>query len=845
MASATAQGPLEVTLRTHNFPQSGSWSMLDIAKLPVQHAVAMLSRYAAGRVNPYTALVGEAIGLTFRMGRQGRLNIENALSKLSAVNTLGNALEIGFGIEDLTRTMARSEGGAMQLGLCAALKECFSDDIAIEVLLEYARATKADSQWMPSNLEWRNLLEACAGALAASTFSLRAEHFMGLAKGEPRLSTYGSHNATPEVARGCSAPKSIAEALLALSKLSLDQMDSVTIRGDPNAGWIAAIAEWFLDLQVMIVDESTGEILYTNHTNHKQTQVRVVYSSKSKGSGSVCHQTLPLPSSTSSSGANILSLKKKRKYELQAVHVTDRTYLVALENATSQLLLENREYNAHVVSGRVEWKKAFRSTFMSDFDHLMRVSEIFGSMIGSAARIFLALAIADNTISTDYFGLCGSYCDAAFGSGFVANAISWFPELAKLRSSMERAARESFEDARKEYVKCISSLRSHCNCSTCQFDRNGFAFDDKDSEQRDGKSDSASDDGDDNGVSNLEDTDDWDPNRYCHIIIAEAVIVICRLLSNLTICGETLLPMRSGMELAYARQLDIRRSAHLERKAIEDLGPILFCMAFNNDLSIATQGGNGEGIDSRLYAILELFSGRKVSLADTSSSNVGTTAVCINGITAFLGILKDSSCETRTEVARIYIVPGRIQFEGKSYFRLTDQLVRPEDRPPLTSSEKQAISQAILNTGDTYVKRTLSLREGSMDLQCLLKFISEQRRSLLVGLSGFASFLGRRRGLVPCKYRSKQRCPRLSEAWSWEKTHLGDTLTELRVNDTFVQFITPSSSHQALAIMAFLINLDVEYFTYIMDEECQDCCLRYANFANRIVKGIFFFIWIK
>ena len=107
--------------------------MLDIARLPVEYAVAMLSRYAAARVNPYTIIVAEAMGLTFRMGSKGRLNLEQSIAKLTAMGTIGNTLHIGFGVEDVIRSMVRSEGGAMQMGLCAALLECYSDDVAVEV----------------------------------------------------------------------------------------------------------------------------------------------------------------------------------------------------------------------------------------------------------------------------------------------------------------------------------------------------------------------------------------------------------------------------------------------------------------------------------------------------------------------------------------------------------------------------------------------------------------------------------------------------------------------------------------------------------------------------------------
>lgn len=254
--------------------------MLDIAKLTVQLPVGMISRYAAGRVNTHTVIVAEAMGMTFRMGQKGRANLEQAISKLSAVSTLGNSLSIGFGIEDFTRDMVKSEAGAMQMGLCAALKECYSDDVAIEVLLEYARQTKADGQWMPSNMEWRNLLDACAGCLAASDFAIRAEHLMQLAKGERRLGAFGSHEAMPKKRRGCSAPKSIADALSALAKLSNGRMASISLAGGPDAGWLAAVAEWFLDFKIKIIDDQSQETLYMNHVDDQNTQVTIVYSSQ-------------------------------------------------------------------------------------------------------------------------------------------------------------------------------------------------------------------------------------------------------------------------------------------------------------------------------------------------------------------------------------------------------------------------------------------------------------------------------------------------------------------------------------------------------------------------------------
>src|ERR1700760_292570 len=84
----TNTGPLSAGSHS-SFPQSGSWSMVDIAKLPVQASIGILSRYAAGRVNPYTVLVCEALCNRFQLTARGPANIETAAASLTAVGTVG------------------------------------------------------------------------------------------------------------------------------------------------------------------------------------------------------------------------------------------------------------------------------------------------------------------------------------------------------------------------------------------------------------------------------------------------------------------------------------------------------------------------------------------------------------------------------------------------------------------------------------------------------------------------------------------------------------------------------------------------------------------------------------
>ena len=63
----------------------------------------------------------------------------------------------------------------MSLALCAALSECYYDQIAAEIIMEMGRTSSAPSELQPSILEWRSLLHACSGVYARTNFSTFAE----------------------------------------------------------------------------------------------------------------------------------------------------------------------------------------------------------------------------------------------------------------------------------------------------------------------------------------------------------------------------------------------------------------------------------------------------------------------------------------------------------------------------------------------------------------------------------------------------------------------------------------------------------------------------------------------
>ena len=361
--------------------------MFDISKMPVQTTLGILSRYSSARVNPYTALVGELLCQRFQLTAIGRRNLEKAVAGLRVVESLGDTLEFGFGVEDVVRTMAKTERGCICLALCAALKECYSEDVAVEVLLELARLINVDGQYMPSSQSWKDLLSACTGTLSASKFPYLAEHLMQLPKDGLRLGSYDSTTVSMS-SRGCSRPGSIAKALFGLARITQGELQAVTLYGGSDAGWLAAFAEWLLDLKVMI--SNFDRALYYINGDVEKIQVHIV-------------------------------MRKKSDEISPDILASETTFVL---NDISQVFQrEARSPDAAVVSGRLEWKHALSSAFLSDFKRLMEIPQILGECIGSAARLLKGLNQAEEAFPFKYRLACTTYSDSAHGAGLVLATV--------------------------------------------------------------------------------------------------------------------------------------------------------------------------------------------------------------------------------------------------------------------------------------------------------------------------------------------------------------------------------------------------------------------------------------
>lgn len=169
-------------------------------------------------------------------------------------------------------------------------------------------------------------------------------------------------------------------------------------------------------------------------------------------------------------------------------------------------------------------------TFQSDFEALMKIPHTFGELLGSASRMFKALAQVHSSFPNRIKLACSSYVDATHGPGLVTNMTKWFPELKPLKKHMHTGSRYDLKNARKTYEFCISKIRVHCGCPTCEYTSTGVESTDKETDisSRPSQTPKSTEDEplNDSGSDQPSEADfeiGWDPDQYCQVVIAETI----------------------------------------------------------------------------------------------------------------------------------------------------------------------------------------------------------------------------------------------------------------------------------------------------------------------------------
>ena len=412
-----------------SFPQSGSWSWVDLGKTTVQASIGVLQRYSAADIDTYTLLVGQiVVAGSFLFGSKGRRRVEEAITSLPSMRSLGKIIHFGFGIDSVIRSLATTEEGACLVVLCAAAAECYPEDQAASIMWEMVRCYEAPDSFRPSAIQWKALIRACAGSLSLSSFPEVAEHFFRL------CSRGGGVPCDHPGIRSCSSSNSLAQALLGIGKVSTGELESITITGSSDAGWLAAIAEWMLDLRIVIV-AFDGTLLHRNYDDTEQAHIRFLIDER-----------------------NTEDSSKDLEIRTRTYHLQDYTDLLKTREGIKEQA---------IVCGRIPWSKALSATFGSYFNQFYQLKEAFGQALGSAARIFEAVKNAEFELDGYFTSNCSSYFASSYGKGFVNFACKRFPELNDFRPEMDQGASKSAEEALAAYRACCVIIASTCNCGEC------------------------------------------------------------------------------------------------------------------------------------------------------------------------------------------------------------------------------------------------------------------------------------------------------------------------------------------------------------------------------------------
>jgi hypothetical protein len=438
-----------------------------------------------------------AIGEHFRMLEHGRRNVQKALSGLRSLQLYGQAISVGFDVEDVVQISSKTPQGIFMVALASALGITFHVSYAADVFYEISEQMEMPGQYKISGMHWEYFIRAAAGVLRSSAFPDEVNKFMQF--GEPHSEAFrlcSDHLTHIDKKAGCPSSKALAAALLAISEIPSGKSAVVFIRGCPASAWIIAFSEWVIGLTVALSHEGNDAPIYCSEACRKNpalAQVQLIFDGGSD------------------SDASTKAVVKGHVYRLDdASDFINNTILQGTIN---------------IASGTLPWDICLSSFFRRDFQEVMKRSSTLGTGLGSVAYLFKLLAIGDPNFPRREIHLSRSYFTAASGLDFIYGTTQQFPELLRTRDDalMTFDNCDSFTKAKAEYQGAVADLAQGCKCKTCS------------------------------------DTDT--KRAYCFVRIFETIVVIAQSLSGIQVDVENMHPMRRGFESYYKRQCEIHLQA--------------------------------------------------------------------------------------------------------------------------------------------------------------------------------------------------------------------------------------------------------------------------------------------
>lgn len=718
---------------------------------------AMLQRFAGSGIQPLTYGAGLALGSRFRMSNGGRQRMDQTMRSLRGVPGLDKILWFGFGHQSFVKMMGDNQLGLNCLALCSCLTEVHSEETAAHVLEGLWELSNFPDNYEPSHTQFLALVKTCSGVVTRSRFGRDLDAMTGHG-----LWRFGRNRAYNSVLKASNAID-IAKALDALFQITRGEVETISLHGQNECAFIAAVAKWLFDLSIYIEDDS-GDVFFksSEELSREDAQVIVIYTEEDEPTALQQSTTYVLPV-----GTDVIS-----KY---------------FSNSESRWIW------------KVPWDSCLVRTFDSTFQALSGLSQILGSYLGGAARIYTALATGEPNVGAFSRARFIGFTQLSYGKGFIHSVTSIFEELDRipgLHDTMEHALGSSFDSACKEVEEAAQSLKNMCHCQLCS---------------------SRPSDADTSPSHRA-------PSDNCLFSLA---MTICELVTVLacTDRDEALLVAAHGLQSYYARN----HTVHVAWVERNEHKRTLFGVA----VGLASVTDPTETLVPRseilIREIRQLFDG---SHGDFNAPDVdGYTATSSSGICCYRECLKGISSKAAA-MRVIHVIPGHIERGTAHYDFVSDG--------GLNNRIPSALESVTLIQADSSNPKLETIKLGNLELKTLASESSTYRKlhihykvllpngsvtQIQPGL--LSNQVLQRTGILTC-YRGKRckqhlafPCSVVQRGWIVEETN-----ESLHYNAGIALCLWSYQEDLARCVALALQNSAhiANQTTFLRQDECQPCC---------------------
>jgi hypothetical protein len=599
-----------------SFVQQGQVDWAAFANSTVSASISVMQRFSAAGVQPVTVAGGLALGSRFELGKKGSQNMDVALKNLNGVFGYDKLLYYGFGYRSFVNILAETKVGVNLVALCACLVDMHGVQIAADVLAALWKLEAFPAKFEPAISQFNAIATACAGVVAATTFGQIGDIMLG----DLRKLIPGKSVVTGFPMGSISNTDDIAKVLHGLFQLSRGTLEYIDVVGGANCSFIAAFAHWLLDL-TLYVEDDTGILIYQNTSNRESAQVRIRYCSLDQAS--------------------------------TELHLASTTYVLGSHDA---MLIHTPWEDKLSLIVRTPWDGCLERVFWNSTQRLKGLSQIWGEFLGSAARIYAALARGEADVGDFSRNLFSAFAEGTYGHEFVKSVESIFPELGRvdgLGSVMLKASNTSFTQAMSNIQMAIKSLTRLCECNICKkLTHRHFT------------------------KNSLKDKD-------CIVVTTMTITSIVRLVAGLEI-DDMVKPTITGLEQLY------RRCFH--RMKLSWGRNQLLIIAEALDLPLKQDppyGRTPQPTPASLMADVQcLFTGYRPTQNEIDRNN-HRVAFSYNGICCYLESLRGLSSSAAV-LRRIHVLPGCIRREDQEYTAVWDCTPSPQPQLPKATLEMES-----------------------------------------------------------------------------------------------------------------------------------------------------------